>query len=238
MRQHGLSQPAKQPGAAHRAATIGLALALRYCNAYTAPEVHPMIMTTQSACRPLRAIALLLCLYASAALADNTAAVVEQLRDGRLAQAMASANRQLAKNPRDVRMRFLKAVIQQQAGQTAAAIGTYQRLALDHPDLVEVHINLAAIYLAQGLGEKARDALETAKRASRSHAVTYEKLGDIYEELARRSYAQVLQLEDGNKELAPQLRPILQLIDLPNQTGGRTSGPADRPATSSGHKTK
>ena len=238
MRQHGLSQPAKQPGAAHRAATIGLALALRYCNAYTAPEVHPMIMTTQSACRQLRAIVLLLCLYASAALADNTAAVVEQLRDGKLAQAMASANRQLTKNPRDVRMRFIQAVIQQQAGQTAAAISTYQRLALNYPDLVEVHNNLAAIYLAQGQSEKARETLETAKRTSRSHAVTYEKLGDIYEEIARRSYAQVLQLEDGNKELAPELRPILQLIDLPTQTGGRTSDAVRMPAPQSTAKTK
>ena len=197
-----------------------------------------MTLTTQSTCRQLCAIVVLLCLYTSAALADNTDAVVEQLRDGKLAQAMASANRQLAKNPRDVRMRFLKGVIQQQAGQSAAAISTYQRLALDYPDLVEVHNNLAAIYLTQGQSEKARETLETAKRASRSHAVTYEKLGDIYEEIARRSYAQVLQLEDGNKELAPELRPILQLIDLPTQTGGRTSGPADRPATSSGHKTK
>ncbi len=192
-----------------------------------------MKLPSRPRCKPLRVCAMLLCLYASAALADNTAAVVEQLRDGKLAQAMASANRQLAKDPRDVRMRFLKGVIQQQAGQTASAISTYQRLAREHPDLVEVHNNLAAIYLAQGQTQDAREALETAKRASRSHAVTYEKLGDIYEELARRTYSQVLQLEDGNKDLVPELRPILQLIDLPTQTGGRTSDATRMPAARS-----
>ena len=192
-----------------------------------------MKLPSRPRCKTRRVFSLLLCLYAGAALADNTAAVVEQLRDGKLAQAMASANRQLAKDPRDVRMRFLKGVIQQQAGQTASAISTYQRLAREHPDLVEVHNNLAAIYLAQGQTQDAREALETAKRASRSHAVTYEKLGDIYEELARRTYSQVLQLEDGNKDLVPELRPILQLIDLPTQTGGRTSDATRMPAARS-----
>ena len=160
-----------------------------------------MTLPFRSLCKPLRVFALLLSLYGGAALADNTVVVVEQLRDGKLTQALAGVNQQLAKNPHDVRMRFLKGVIQHQAGQSAAAVDTYQRLARDYPDLAEVHNNLAAIYLAQGHSDKAREALETAKRASRSHAVTYEKLGDIYEELARRSYAQVLQLEDGQKEL-------------------------------------
>ena len=194
-------------------------------------------MTLTSRSR-VHALAMLLCLCAGASVADNTTAVVEQLRDGKLTHALAGANQQLAKNPHDVRMRFLKGVIQQQAGQSAAAISTYQRLARDYPDLVEVHNNLAAIYLAQGHGDKAREALETAKRASRSHAVTYEKLGDIYEELARRSYAQVLQLEDGQKELVPELRPILQLIELPNQTGGRTSDTMRAPAARSAAKTR
>ena len=131
-------------------------LAQRQHSAYTAPEVNPMTLPSRPPCKPLRVFAMLLCLYAGAALADNTTAVVGQLRDGKLAQALASANRQLAKDPRDVRMRFLKGVIQHQAGQTAAAISTYQRLAREHPDLVEVHNNLAAIYLAQGLTEPAR----------------------------------------------------------------------------------
>ena len=103
---------------------------------------------------------------------------------------------------------------------------------------MEAHNNLASIYLAQGQVQKARETLDVAKRASRSHAVTYEKLADIYEELARKTYTQVLQLEDGNTTLAPELRPILQLIDLPTQTGGSTSDPLDRSAMQNGERVR
>ncbi len=156
---------------------------------------------------------------------DNYSAVVDQLREGQLPQAMARADRHLARHPRDVQMRFLKGVIQQQAGRHAEAAVTYRRLVLEHPELAEAHHNLALVYLAQGLPDKARDAFDAAKRASRSHAVTFEKLGDIYEELARQTYTQVLRLEDGDAAPAPARAPIRQLIRLPTQTGRATPHP-------------
>ena len=156
-------------------------------------------------------------------------AVVERLREGRLPQALALADRFLARHPRDVQMRFLKGVIQQQAGRHVEAAATYRRLVQVHPELAEAHHNLALVYLGQGLPDKARDAFDAAKRASRSHAVTFEKLGDIYEELARQTYTQVLRLEDGDAAPAPApaLAPIRQLIRLPTQTGLSTLEPPD-----------
>ena len=172
-----------------------------------------------------------LCVMATGTLADNYSVVVDHLRDGRLAQAMTRADQHLAKHPYDLQMRFLKGVIQQQAGKHADAAATYRRLVQRHPELAEAHHNLALVYLAQGLPDKAREAFDAAKRASRSHAVTFEKLGDIYEELARQTHRQALRLEDGDAASAPVLAPIRQLIRLPTQTGRSTlesAGPTPR----------
>ena len=171
----------------------------------------------------IRLICIALSLTATAAWGDNYSVVVEQLREGRFAQAMARADQHLARHPRDAQMRFLKGVVQQQAGKHADAAATYRRLVQQHPDMAEAHHNLALVYLAQGLPDKARDAFQAAKRASRSHAVTYEKLGDIYEELARQTFTQVLRLEDADGSPAAALAPIRQLIRLPTQTGRSTS---------------
>ena len=166
-----------------------------------------------------------LLITAPAALADNYDMVVERLRDGKLPQALAVANRHLARHPLDPQMRFLKGVIQHQAGKLAEAAVTYDRLVQSYPELAEAHHNLAVVYLAQGHPDKALVSFEAAKRASRSHAVTYEKLAVIYEELARQTYTQVLRLEDGGAGSGPGLAPIRQLIRLPTQTGRSTLDP-------------
>jgi Flp pilus assembly protein TadD len=149
------------------------------------------------------------------AMADVYAPVNEDLRNGQWAQAMAKAQRHLARHPRDARMLFLKGLAQQEAGRHAEAIATYTRLARDHPGLPEPWHNLASIHAAQGRPDQARQALAMAARAGRSQANIHESLSHVYSHLAMSAYRQALQLQDGATALDPPPVPIRQLIAVP-----------------------
>ena len=183
---------------------------------------------TQAANRPIPRFFLGLLaatVVATAALADEAATVVELMRNGRASAAMSAADRELAKNPRNPQIRFLKALLQHEAGHHALAIATYQRLIADYPGLPEPYHNLAALYAGLGERDKARTTLELAARASRSLAVQHEKLGDVYAHLATQTYRQALQSDHAGTEAPRQLPLIRQLIRGPDFAA---TPPADR----------
>ena len=196
------------------------------CVTHHARIIPTMTLPIQGLFQCIRLSLLAASLAATVALADDYAPVIQLLRDGQLPEAMAKAEQYLAKSPRDPQMRFLKGLIQQDAGKQAEAIDTYTRLTQDYPELPEPYNNLAVLYAAQGQFDKTRDAFEMAKRASRSYAITYEKLGDVYAHMASQSYAHVLQLESGNTALEPKPVSIRQLIVSPAQT--RNAPPTDK----------
>ena len=151
-------------------------------------------------------------LAASVAAADHEAGVIALMRSGKARAAMALADQELAKNPRDPKIRFLKALMQHQAGRHALAIAGYNKLIADYPGLPEPYNNLAALYAGLGQVDKARDTWELASRASRSLATSHEKLGDVYADLATRTYRQALQLDESGGATVPSLPLIHQLV--------------------------
>lgn len=164
----------------------------------------------------LRLLALVASLLASsAALADDYTDVNQLLRSGRHAEALARADQFLAAKPRDPQMRFLKGVVQSEAGRTADAIDTFIKLSEDYPELPEPYNNLAALYAARSDFEKARAALEAAVRANPSYAIAHENLGDVYAKLAAVSYARVQQLDARNTGVQTKLAVVRQLFPAP-----------------------
>ena len=158
---------------------------------------------------------------AASAHADAYGDVNQLLKTGKGADALQAANKYLAEKPKDPQMRFLKGVIQTQAGSTAEAIATFQALTQDYPELPEPYNNLAALYASQNELEKARTALEMAVRMNPSYAIAHENLGDIYARMAGQSYGRALQLEPAN----PLLQPKINLLrELP--TAGAKGKPA------------
>lgn len=153
--------------------------------------------------------------------ADDYSDVNQLLKSGKGTEALAKADKYLADKPKDPQMRFLKGVIQTQAGSTAEAIATFQALTQDYPELPEPYNNLAALYASQNELEKARTALEMAVRMNPSYAIAHENLGDIYARMAGQSYGRALQLEPAN----PLLQPKINLLrELP--TAGAKGKPA------------
>jgi tetratricopeptide (TPR) repeat protein len=164
------------------------------------------------------------------AYADEYADVNILVRAGKLAEALTKADQYLASKPRDPQMRFIKGVIQTEAGKPADAITTFTQITQDYPELPEPYNNLAVLYAGQSQFDKARAALEMAIRTNPSYATAHENLGDVYAKLASQAYSKALQLDGGNTGVQPKLALIRTLFapDAKGQKPGanpQSSGP-------------
>jgi Flp pilus assembly protein TadD len=148
----------------------------------------------------------------AAACADEYADVNQLLRSGKHAEALAKADQYIATRPRDPQMRFLKGVVQSDAGRVADAITTFTQLTEEYPELPEPYNNLAVLYAGRSEFDKARVALESAVRANPGYAIAHENLGDVYAKLAAMSYGKAQQLDARNTSVAPKLALVRQLF--------------------------
>ncbi|GAC1390641.1 MAG: hypothetical protein NVSMB34_04400 [Variovorax sp.] len=162
--------------------------------------------------KTLRLLALTSALLGSAAWADDYSDVNQLLRAGKHSEALAKAEQYLSAKPRDPQMRFLKGVVQTEAGRPADAIITFTKLTEDYPELPEPYNNLAVLYAGQSQFDKARAALEMAIRTNPSYATAHENLGDVYAKLASQAYSKALQLDAGNTGVQPKLALIRELF--------------------------
>ena len=151
-------------------------------------------------------------LISPAAYADEYSDVNALVRAGKTSEALTKADQYLASKPRDPQMRFLKGVIQTEAGRPAEAIATFTQITQDYPELPEPYNNLAVLYAGQSQFDKARAALEMAIRTNPSYATAHENLGDVYAKLASQAYSKALQLDSSNTSLQPKLTLIRTLF--------------------------
>ena len=184
---------------------------------------------------PLRMMALSIAVSAALggslalAQADDYAEVNRLMRAGQLAEAQGKADQFLAGKPRDPQMRFIKGVIQTEAGKPVEAIATFSKLTEDFPELPEPYNNLAVLYAGQSQFDKARAALEMAIRTNPSYATAHENLGDVYAKLASQAYSKALQLDAGNAGVAPKLSLIRNLFAVDGK-GAKPTSAAPAPA--------
>ncbi len=182
----------------------------------------------------LRWLALAAALSLSAAHADDYSDVNDLARSGKLTEAMAKADQYLAGKPRDPQMRFIKGVLQTEAGKPADAISTFIKITQDYPELPEPYNNLAVLYAGQNQFDKARAALEMAIRTNPSYATAHENLGDVYAKLASQAYSKALQLDGGNAGVQPKLALIRTLFSAePKGQKPAASNAASGPVTTS-----
>lgn len=106
---------------------------------------------------------------------------------------------------------FLKGLILAHQGKTAEAIAVYVSLTENYPELPESYNNLAVLYASQGRMDKAQQALEMAINAHPCYATAYENLGDVYIQMARRSYDKAAQLDKGNATALTKLTQVKEL---------------------------
>lgn len=168
----------------------------------------------------------LLCWGASVHAAEDPSAEVQRLmRAGQTTQAGERLDKALADNPRDAQLRFLRGVLQSDAGRQAEAIQTFDQLAVDHPELPEPYNNLAVIHAAQGDYERAKGELEAALRARPGYAVAYQNLGDVYLQLSRQAYQQALELDPLNSVIPARLTLLRELAGQPASLSSNRTTP-------------
>ena len=160
--------------------------------------------------------------------ADDLADVGRLMRAGQSGEALARVDAFLAKNPRDMQMRFIKGVVLTEQGKTADAITIFTKLTEDHPDLPEPYNNLAVLFAASGQYDKARVALDMAIRTNPSYATAYENLGDVHAKLASQAYDKALQLDSGNSNAKSKLT-LLRTLNGNNVAAKDAAGKAAVP---------
>jgi tetratricopeptide (TPR) repeat protein len=180
----------------------------------------------------VRLLSVAVALSAAVAHADDYADVNILVRAGKLTEALNKADQYLSGKPRDPQMRFIKGVIQSEAGKPAEAITIFTQITQDYPELPEPYNNLAVLYAGQSQYDKARAALDMAIRTNPSYATAHENLGDVYAKLASQAYSKALQLDGSNTGVQPKLALIRTLFAPPDSKGLKPSiqPPASSPA--------
>ncbi|NUZ07635.1 tetratricopeptide repeat protein [Piscinibacter koreensis] len=145
-------------------------------------------------------------------------------RAGHPDAALTLADRLLAQNPKDARLRFAKANVLADLGRSPEAIALLQGLNEDYPELAEPYNNLASLYAAGGDYARARAALEEALRVNPGYAAARENLGDVYAMLAAQAYAEALRLEPRNTGVPPKLALVRQLAKPASPPAPRAPG--------------
>ncbi|MEO8102119.1 MAG: tetratricopeptide repeat protein [Betaproteobacteria bacterium] len=151
-------------------------------------------------------------------------------QQGKSDQALVKINGALTQQPKDAQGRFLKGLIFTEQKKTAEAIQVFTGLTEDYPELPEPYNNLAVLYASQGNYDKAKAALELAIHTHPSYSTAYENLGDIYAQLARRSYDKVLQLDKSNTSAQSKLAMVKDLFNPPAKSVPPTAVAALDPA--------
>lgn len=171
-----------------------------------------MKLTRSFVLKTLRLITLVGACAALTSHADDYADISQLVRASKFPEALTRVDSQLATQPADPQLRFLKGVIQRNMGKQNEAVATFTKLTEDYPELPEPYNNLAVLYASQGQYDKARVALEMAIRTNPSYATAHENMGDIYARLASQAYNKALQLDNGNTAVPPKLALIRELF--------------------------
>ena len=112
--------------------------------------------------------------------AQDLGHIRDLMRAERYGQALDLLEAHLPAGPGDAEARFLQGVALVELERDGEALGVFERLTQDHPDLPEPYNNLAVLYAAKGDHARARDALLEAISTHPSYATAHENLGDIY----------------------------------------------------------
>jgi tetratricopeptide (TPR) repeat protein len=149
--------------------------------------------------------------------ADAVGEAQRLLEQRRLPEALGRVDAALAANARDPRGRFLRGLILTEMGRRDEAVGVFQQLTVDFPELAEPYNNLAVLHAQQGRLDQARAALELAVRLQPKNAMAFENLGDVYVRLAGQAYDQASQINPRAASVQTKLKLLRELAPPASQ---------------------
>ncbi|HUD24216.1 MAG TPA: tetratricopeptide repeat protein [Burkholderiaceae bacterium] len=129
---------------------------------------------------------------------SEAAEIAELMQAGKSEQALKRADAYLADKPRDLQVRFLRAITLIDLGRRQEATDALIQLTQDFPELPEPYNNLAVLAAAQGLLEKAEELLRQALAAQPNYITAQENLGDLYVAMAAAAFERASKLDPAN----------------------------------------
>lgn len=126
----------------------------------------------------------------------------------------------------DAELRFLRGVALMDLQRNAEALGWFERMAQDHPELPDPFNNIALLHVRAGRLEQARQALETALRNDPSYRVARANLGLVHLMLAVQAWQQLAASGPVDAQVLRRLEGARQLLAGPAPAA--TSAPPRR----------
>jgi Flp pilus assembly protein TadD len=139
--------------------------------------------------------------------------VAELQRSGKPLEALAVAERQLALQPHDAKLLFLRAMILSDLARTDEAITGFERVTQEFPELPEAYNNIAVLRAGRGELAQAERYLRLAVAARSDYVTAQENLGDLYITMARLAYERASRLNPGRRALRDKLALARELGD-------------------------
>jgi Flp pilus assembly protein TadD len=136
---------------------------------------------------------------------SEAAAIADLMQAGKSDQALKRADTYLADHPRDLQVRFLRAVTLIDLGRRDDAGEALVQLTQDFPELPEPYNNLAVLAAAQGRLERAEQLLQQSIAAQPNYITAHENLGDLYIAMAAAAYERASQLDPASSALKSKL---------------------------------
>lgn len=159
---------------------------------------------------PVLTFAVLLGLASLPLHADDLADVQRLVTAGDLDRALLRARQ--GPEPRKPALRFAEGVILMDLQRDAQALPVFESLVQDFPELPEPYNNIALIHARGGRLEAARNALDAALRNDPSNSLARRNLGEVYLQLALRSWEQAAAARPDDAALRSRLALARQLV--------------------------
>jgi Flp pilus assembly protein TadD len=136
---------------------------------------------------------------------SEAAEIADLMRAGKSDEALKRADAFLSARPRDVQVRFLRAVILIDLGRRPEATDALVLLTQDFPELPEPYNNLAVLAAGQGGLARAEHLLQQALTAQPNFVTAQENLGDLYVAMAAEAFERASKLDPANSALKSKL---------------------------------
>jgi predicted Zn-dependent protease len=136
---------------------------------------------------------------------SEAAEIADLMRAGKSEAALQRADAFLGTRPRDVQVRFLRAVTLVDLDRRQEASDALVLLTQDFPELPEPYNNLAVLAAAQGGLDRAEHLLQQALAAQPNYVTAQENLGDLYVAMAAAAFDRASQLDPANGALKSKL---------------------------------
>ena len=136
---------------------------------------------------------------------SEAAEISALVQAGKSEDAVKRADKFLADKPRDLQVRFLRAVALVDLGRKPDAIDALTKLTQDFPELPEPYNNLAVLAAAQGGLDHAEHLLQQALAAQPNYITAQENLGDLYVAMAAAAFERAAKLDPANGALKSKL---------------------------------